>query len=441
MKLQNWSPGYAIVKRIVSVAHRLMYGKYEVIGKENIKSGKPIILAPNHQNALNDALIVIFSTPFQPVWLARADIFASKILGKILYFMKMSPVYRIRDGKDSLGKNEEVFKTAIKILKNNKQLALFPEATHSGKRQALAHKKAVPRIAFMAGEETNFELDVKIVPTGIYYSSYYEFDKDALVYFGKPLNLRDYKEFYEKSPAEATIKLRKDLNEAVLAISFNIPSKHYYFEYEFLRDVIGRSERIKNADKSSSVWNKIRQDQEVVDHIYSNEQEHTHAFDTLLEVQKEYQSNLNQTRVSDKAVVAGPISFYKLMYTGIGLLLLSPLALIGFVAHYFLYAYPLSKIKKRIKEEAFWGSVHFVVALFGGILLYTIYAVLLSITFHAWYVTLGILLVLPITAKIAWRWNNTLKFLKMRLVLRGINFKTLKELRIKVLDAYQNLNK
>ena len=138
MKLENWSFGYALTKPVVKMVHRFMYRKLVIVGKENIKSGKPLILAPNHQNALLDALIVLFSTPFQPVWLARADIFASKWASRMLHFVKMSPVYRIRDGKDSLGKNKAVFDQAVRVLEKNHQLALFPEATHTGKRQAFA---------------------------------------------------------------------------------------------------------------------------------------------------------------------------------------------------------------------------------------------------------------------------------------------------------------
>ena len=39
------------------------YGKVEVRGKENIPRKAPVIFAPNHQNALNDALIVLFAAP------------------------------------------------------------------------------------------------------------------------------------------------------------------------------------------------------------------------------------------------------------------------------------------------------------------------------------------------------------------------------------------
>lgn len=415
MKLENWSPGYALTKPLVGVIHRFVHRKYEVVGKENLKGGDPIIFAPNHQNALNDALVVLFATPFQPVWLARADIFSSKLVAAILHFIKISPVYRIRDGKETLSKNQEVFEMAIRVLKNNRQLALFPEATHSGKRQAIIHKKAVPRIAFMAGEQTEFKLPIKIVPTGIYYSHYYEFDRNVLVNFGPPIYLKDYQKLFEESPLEATNKLRKDLNDAVLGITFNIPSKDHYEAYEFLRDLIGREQGIEKPSTNRSVWKSIQRDQAIVDQIYKNEQAQSTAFNQLISLQKNYAKLLNENQLSDRVVAKGVKASVTLGVEFLGLILGSPFALLGYVTHYFLYAFPLKKIKGKIKEEAFWGSFLFVLAMLGGMLLYLLYGVILSMVFHSWIITLAGLVTIAITAKIAWRWNKAWQRLSQHL--------------------------
>ena len=56
------------------------YGKVQVKGLENIPKDQPVIFAPNHQNALMDALIVLFASPQDVVFLARADIFKSRFM-------------------------------------------------------------------------------------------------------------------------------------------------------------------------------------------------------------------------------------------------------------------------------------------------------------------------------------------------------------------------
>ena len=52
---------YHLIYPYVRVFFFHYYGKVEVRGKENIPLNAPVIFAPNHQNALNDALIVLFS--------------------------------------------------------------------------------------------------------------------------------------------------------------------------------------------------------------------------------------------------------------------------------------------------------------------------------------------------------------------------------------------
>jgi 1-acyl-sn-glycerol-3-phosphate acyltransferase len=192
MSYEKWSLGYWCLKQYVRFADWLILKKTVITGNENIPKNKPLLFAPNHQNALSDPLAVLLNTSFQPVWLARADIFKSKTVSAILKFMKIMPVYRLRDGKENLNKNDQTFSDSIKVLENNMALALFPEAAHSGKRQMLVHKKAVPRIVFMAEEKTGFNLDIQIIPTGIYYSHYWKFNRTIVVNFGEPIPVKEF---------------------------------------------------------------------------------------------------------------------------------------------------------------------------------------------------------------------------------------------------------
>jgi 1-acyl-sn-glycerol-3-phosphate acyltransferase len=128
--------------------HRLFYKKIIIEGRENIPGDAPVIFAPNHQNALMDPLAVLFTAGNQVVFLARADIFKSKILARFFYWLKILPVYRIRDGADNLRNNDHIFDSTVKVLEHHRSIGLFPEAAHSNKRHLLSFKKGVPRIAF-----------------------------------------------------------------------------------------------------------------------------------------------------------------------------------------------------------------------------------------------------------------------------------------------------
>jgi len=108
------------------------YGKVEVHGLENIPRNEPVIFAPNHQNALMDALILLFSAPQDIVFLARADIFNNRALAFFLNSMKMLPVFRQRDGASELGKNVDIFGISVDVLQNRHFLCVMPEGNHGG---------------------------------------------------------------------------------------------------------------------------------------------------------------------------------------------------------------------------------------------------------------------------------------------------------------------
>src|SRR5665811_1393827 len=97
MKYEKWSLGYYCLKQYVRFIDWIIHNKKIIVGKEKIPKNKPIVFAPNHQNALSDPMAVLLNTKFQPVWLGRADIFKNKTIAIVLKFLKIMPVYRLRD--------------------------------------------------------------------------------------------------------------------------------------------------------------------------------------------------------------------------------------------------------------------------------------------------------------------------------------------------------
>jgi len=149
--IEKYSARYALFKQAVGFWHdTIFYRKIIVMGSENIDPEDHLIYASNHQNALMDALAVLFTHRGQPVFLARADIFKKKVIAAFLYFIKILPVYRIRDGFSSLKSNDEIFHKTIDVLKNRNGLVILPEGDHVGFRRLRQLKKGICRIAFQA---------------------------------------------------------------------------------------------------------------------------------------------------------------------------------------------------------------------------------------------------------------------------------------------------
>ena len=70
--IDQWSWFYAFLQIfIVRPIYNYYYRKIKIINADRIPKGQPVILAPNHQNALMDALAFVEGINFQTVFLAH----------------------------------------------------------------------------------------------------------------------------------------------------------------------------------------------------------------------------------------------------------------------------------------------------------------------------------------------------------------------------------
>src|SRR5450759_252802 len=103
-KIQDKSFGYELVKGIVQFLYPKFFRQTEIRGLENIPDNEPLIFAGNHQNGVMDPVAIILNQKEPIVYMGRADIFQSSLTRVLLRFIKVTPVYRIRDGFENLSK-------------------------------------------------------------------------------------------------------------------------------------------------------------------------------------------------------------------------------------------------------------------------------------------------------------------------------------------------
>ncbi|MFS4467325.1 lysophospholipid acyltransferase family protein [Maribacter sp. 2210JD10-5] len=180
---------YQLLRLIVKSALYLYYKRIEVHGMVNIPKDKPIIFLPNHQNALLDVLLIVVNCNRKPYFLTRSDIFGKPLLNSFFEFLRMIPIYRIRDGRNSLAKNEAVFEQCAHILGRHEAIVVFPEANHNLERRVRPLSKGFTRIIKNALNE-NPKLDLQVIPVGLNYRMAEIFPDSAAVYYGKPIPVR-----------------------------------------------------------------------------------------------------------------------------------------------------------------------------------------------------------------------------------------------------------
>ena len=241
-KIQDGNFRYFFLKVFVDWAVKSSYRKYQVEGLENIPSHGYTIWASNHTNALMDALVLLSSTRKQKVFMARADIFRKKSAVKWLTFLKVMPIYRIRDGIEAVKRNDEVIAQATDILMDKVPLVLFPEATHRPRHSLLKLSKGIFHIAGSVYEHSGKE-QVYIQPIGIEYGDYFRFRSTVLVRFGEPLDISGLIRENAGEPWPVLmLKLRGMLTERLAGLIAYLPDDEDY-------DAMWEYVRLKAADR------------------------------------------------------------------------------------------------------------------------------------------------------------------------------------------------
>lgn len=409
---------YTLVKLPIKTALRLNFRKLVFVGrKENVSRVKPVIFAPNHRNALLDALLLVYASYHkkQIVFLARADIFKQQFVAWLLRGMRIMPVFRMRDGKDSLDKNNEIFRNAARILKKKNPLALFPEGRHNPKQSLLPIQKAVPRIVLPTEASLDFQLHSQIVPVAIYYRDISDFLTDVYVTFGTPIEVSEYKDLYYENPGHAVNRLRQDMEKSLQSMVVNIRNDAFYDEYLHAIDWDGDKIAGENfSERKDGYLQASLHIVRVLDDLYKN---NPAAFDTKISGFREARNILKNHGLTPKDRVWKPSNKGNLFTRFSGLILSAPVAFFGFLNAIF----PLlinKKLRGLFEDKQFIPSVRYAT----GLLFVPIFDVIQSLIVGAvtknWLLALGYFILMPLTFYFAlyWRkwWKTALRDCKVR---------------------------
>ena len=198
--------GYNVLKYWIKAGLHCYYGKIRTVGKENIPKNAPVLFLPNHQSALIDVLLIGVDCDRKPWFLTRSDVFKKPALKKFFGYLQMIPIYRIRDGRASLKKNEAVFVQCAELFAKNEAILMFPEANHNIKRRVRPLSKGFTRILFGALDKYP-DLDIQLVPVGLNYKDAAAFPDSIAINFGKPIAV---KSLYQKDDLHASTNFIKN---------------------------------------------------------------------------------------------------------------------------------------------------------------------------------------------------------------------------------------
>ena len=383
---------YTFLRKYVDWAISGSYRKTEIHGEENIPQDGALLFAPNHCNTLMDALVMLDAYNGSTVFGARADIFRMKFIAKIMYFLRILPMVRQRDGLRNVLKNKDTQETIVETLEHGVRFCMFPEGKHRTMHSLQILGKGVFRAALAANDKFGADRPIYIIPVGIEYGDYFRYRTTVLVNYGRPINVTEFvKGLDVENEVQMIEPLRKELVERMKELMTYIPDDEAYNgKWALIRMAAMRDERRGYGACRKKLHEDMLKNRSIAADIESK----------LAEKPEEMAAILAEAAEFDRQRKAKGISIYAfrkkenpaLNAVGKGFAALLGLPYFLFSAVVSLPMWLASEIiRGKVKDPAFRNTVSFGVKLVLTTLLTLIYAIV-SFCVAPWWLALVLLL-------------------------------------------------
>lgn len=298
----------------MNVTIKSAYSDISIVGRDNIPSDGAVIFAPNHTNALMDALSVLIVSQQPTVFVARADMFKNRILAKIMNFFKIMPIMRIRDGRENMKKNDEIIAAAADVLVHKVPFCIFCEGTHRMKHSLLPIVKGIFRIAVKAESELKDKMPLYIVPVGIEYGSYVKYSSSLCLNIGAPINVTD---FINNHGEDAYPKLLVELKDLLFhKISELI---HYVDDdenYDVLLDLsyLRNSSYLNALKLNNTPYNEMMANRKFIDDFHYIQSHNVPKAEKLLSLGREFSTLRRKLKIADETLITPTSTLISIAY-------------------------------------------------------------------------------------------------------------------------------
>lgn len=435
------TPVYLLLKYFILWSYRQYFSKVIIKGKKNLPAKGPVIFAPNHLNALMDALAVLSLPPHRlpKVFLARADIFKLPAwVVRFIRFSKILPAYRIRDGYDQLDRNKDTFEEAENVLLKRASLCIMPEGNQGEERNIRPLVKGIFRIAYSSQLQQKKGRSVKIIPIGIEFGDIKEYQRTLIINIGHAIDVKEYMTLYAENPAKATNELRSTLRNALESLSVHLPSGDLYPLFDSLTELVSPALLRKN-----NPWSLFKARQDIADRLQTMNINQPEKMMELNKTHEEFQQLYQKTglppRRADRPFVPNKNKWQIAFLVVLQWLVMIPGAILNFIPYQLIVSIPRMA---GIKYSGFFSSVYYV----SGIIILPLYYIIISgiVALLANLTAISMLVSIPLmffSGKLAFRMYQNIRVLKSDFQLLNIRnsnpeqFNTLLTIRQKIIDS------
>ncbi len=382
---------YTCLRPIVDWCTKNSYRKTEIRGEENIPIDGPVILAANHCNTLMDAIVVLRANKGSIVFGARADMFNNRLIAKIMFFLRILPMVRQRDGLRNVLKNVETQDIIVETLENDVRFCMFPEGRHRPEKSLLPLGKGIFRAALAANARFGEKKPVYIVPVGLEYGDFFRYRSTSLLTYGRPINVTEFvKSLNVETEAQMMEPLRKELASRLSEVFTYIPDGEHLKEKWILTKMLAIAEEGRNyGNFGTCLYDSMMKNKEFIVSIEKACEEHPEKMEDLLRDVAEFEKYRKKDGISIYSF-RGKSDILKI--TGKTLAGIIGLPYFIFSSIVCLPMWVTEKlVRSKIRDKAFRNTVSFGVKLGLGLVWFPVLAAL-TFCFMPWYFALTIML-------------------------------------------------
>lgn len=329
----------------MTLAFKVYFKRIEVRGAENIPTDGPVLLACNHPSSFMEGCLVSCFQDRELHYLVRGDVFEIKWLKPLLIATNQIPIFRFRDGFSSMKKNKETFTVTYDVLKSGAAVIIYPEGSTALIKQLRPLQKGLAKMS-MGALEKYPDMPLKILPVGVNYSDVLKLRSSVTVSIGQPVDAADFKNEIEEDK-HAGIKKMTDFVFEMM--------KPHVLHLDQAKDEVQDALLVASGYHNTDFYGGVKHHDEVTSKEFAmagilNEMDSSEIEEVKRSFPMIWPKRLDLMVFRRNSI-----------FTILGLILLTPFALLGFLLNFIPFYIGKYFGEKKIKALEFKSAVRIAV--------------------------------------------------------------------------------
>ena len=409
---------YRVLRAYWRIALSVFFRDIEVEGRELVPERGPLLVVPNHTNALVDPLVILVQLKRPVTVTAKTTLAKNTLLAALMRALNVITFQRRQDVESGgdVEHNLRAFDECRRRLREGAAICIFPEGVSHSDPGLRAFKTGAARIALNYLERDANCGHLKIVPVGLYFEKKDRFRSSVWVRFGAPLDVADW-------TAEHRHAGRRDLTEEiekrVRGLTLNFETAAEVELYKSAAEVVatgGREPLALGREEETRLGRRVRWIQTLQAGYRELRARRPEAVAALERRVREYQAELRRLGITPGEVylpmTVGRAAFFvlrelELLFIGL------PSAAWGWLNH--LLPYQVTKVgaRKMSRDEDHFASN----AVFVGVAVFPLFYVL-QIAVAGWllpaWAAVLYAVALPYSGAVALRYRDRVGSIRQR---------------------------